>query len=164
MSGTPIIIESLFLIVSMVAFSAFAAVYTTNSSLISDLQRNTLSMLRERYQTDVKIVLAHYDAELGVVKIYVKNVGLRDIGIGELRIAELYLISSQRIELYSYSDSAGPGSWSYVVVNEFDIDGKWSRGETIEIVAVPRGSLLPGDYAVRLVLYNGFSTDGYFSV
>ncbi|MEM3906201.1 MAG: hypothetical protein QXZ17_04955 [Nitrososphaerota archaeon] len=164
MSSTPIIIESLFLIVSMVAFSAFTAVYLSNSSLISDFQRSSLSALRDRYQTDVRIVFAFYDADHGSLRIFVKNVGNKDISKGELRLIDLYLISSQRVERYSYSDDGAPGSWVYRLINDFDMDGKWSRGETVEITVVPLSALTAGDYVVRIVLHNGLSFDGYFSL
>lgn len=164
MSGVPIIVESLFLIVSMVIFSAFAAVYVSNSSMINDFQRNSLNSLKDRYQTEVRIVLSLYDAENGLLRIFVKNIGMKDISLGELMLSDLYLISNQLVERYSYSDERVRGTWSCRLINDFDMDGKWSRGETIEINAVPPSPLGSGDYVVRLVLYNGLSFDGYFSV
>ncbi len=164
MSGSSVIIESLFLVVSIVAFSAFAAAYSSNSSLLNDFQRASLRDLKERYQTDVKIVLSIYDADAGVVKIFVKNTGMREFSLGEVSLIEVYLISSRMIEVYSYSEMVSRGKWSIEYMNDADLDGKWSRGETIVIIAVPSSHLGIGDYVVRLVLFNGLSFDGYFSV
>jgi hypothetical protein len=154
--------EAILLIVSVVVIAGFSTIYSSSVSSIGDALRAQARELKERVETRLVVAAVHYDAAAGELLIYVKNVGRRGLGGGELSAVSVYLYSRGFFEHYVYGD--GPGSWSYEIVADSHSNDVLDWSDTILITARPRAGLGGGTYVARLVTPWGGSIEAVFSV
>ena len=158
MAGGYVVIEAIFLISAIVAASAFS---TTIYSMINDIgqiQRENLAKVKNEITTEFRIIFAYGVAGGNTVKLWVKNVGGDSLPDSLIRLSDIYLKTPSNVLRIPY------GGWVYSIVNDENSDGRWGLGETLEITVTLDAPLETGDYTVKFVAYNGFTSSYFFSV
>ncbi len=158
MSSGYIIVEAIFLISAIIAASAFS---TTMYSMINDInqiQKENLQKVKNKITTSFKIIFAYGKAGNSSIVIWVKNLGGENLQNSLIRLFDIYVKTPSDIIRLSQGD------WTYSIVNDVNVDGRWGFGETLEMVINLGSPLAKGDYTVKLVSYNGQVSSYSFSV
>ncbi|MBN1761962.1 MAG: hypothetical protein JW878_02620 [Methanomicrobia archaeon] len=139
---------------SMLASAVIPALNRATSSVVS-----SSAQLGERIETSIDIIEEANDTTHEY--IWVKNTGASEIA--QIESSDIFfgeMGEFQRIP-YNSSRSVTP-SWNYSIEND-DGDGRWDIGETIN-VTIAMSEITAGDYYVKMVLFNGISTEDKFSI
>lgn len=139
----------------MLVSAVYPAMHRATSSVIS-----TSEKLGERIGTSIDIIAEANQSSY--VYVWVKNTGASEIPQVEKSDVFFGKINEfQRIPFNS-TLSVTP-SWNYSIEND-DSDQRWDVGETLKITINSSTSITPGNYYVKIVLYNGISDEDKFSI
>ncbi len=158
--GYSIISEGLVLIAAVIAATSMAMAVISNLHQLQELQSSVVRDLRDRSMTKVAVVAviespSHSGHEL---RVYLKNVGQRELTLSDLHGMTAMIVSSSWSGVLRYSADGSPGTWS--------IEGSLRavpRGETFVIRLHLSTSLGRGEHVLRLVLPNGALFEEVFS-
>ena len=151
--------EAILLIGVIIAAVALSQSFITSMAVIQQKTMSSTASMGEKLNTDVKLIFAA-QADLGIIKIWVKNIGVATIFEGSIRDSDVFFGKEGNFQRYDFSET-GEG-WTYVLLQE--TDNGWRPGETMEIDLTPSTLLEPGDYYVRFVTYNGVKSEFFFSI
>lgn len=153
--------ESFVTIAAIVLAVIFSSAVVVNIQQINNVQSIMTSSIKDKMETDVKIVFASISGEL--VYVYVKNIGVNSIPVELISRGDLYFGLRGRENYIPFNLTSYP-TWNYYLINDVDRDEYLDPGETIELLIHLNETLVSGDYHVRYVTYNGVIIDYYFSI
>jgi archaellum component FlaG (FlaF/FlaG flagellin family) len=158
--GYSVISEGLVLIAAVVAATSMAMAVISNLQQLQELQSSIVRDLRDRAATKLAVVaVIESPSQPGqVFRVYLKNVGLRELTLAELQKMTAMIVSNSWAGVLRYSADGSPGTWS--------IEGEVRtvlRGETFVIRLHMPTSLGKGEHVLRLVLPNGSFFEEVFS-
>jgi archaellum component FlaG (FlaF/FlaG flagellin family) len=158
--GYSVISEGLVLIAAVIAATSMAMAVISNLQQLQELQSSIVRDLRDRAATKLAVVaVIESPSQPGqVFRVYLKNVGLRELTLAELQGMTVMIVSSSWTGVLRYSADGSPGTWS--------IEGSVRavlRGETLAIRLQLPTSLGRGEHVLRLVLPNGSLFEEVFS-
>ena len=163
---TTIVSESIITIAVVVAASIFATALATGFQTFTDAQKALLLEVKEELKVKVEIIFADGNITENTIKVWIKNVGERSIAktlIG--KSADLFIEKQGETALRIPYEAQGPPTWTYILLNDVNDDGRWSPGETIEVeISLPSGFLEEGDWLIRYVTYTGATTEYVLSL
>ncbi len=148
-------------VVATIAASALAGVYFMSLGQASDIQRLQIAGMKEQLSYSCKIIYVHGRTGSNIIKLWIKNIGYKDIQESLIKRSELILAS--RSQAYYLLHGTSPPSWSYQLRNDADEDGRWDPSETIEITATLDEPLPRDDYTVKFTLFTGAECSYPFS-
>jgi archaellum component FlaG (FlaF/FlaG flagellin family) len=149
MISTAIIGIATLIIVATLIATLFPQVFE-----MAGLVRSTTGTVNDRVGTSVEVV--NYDLQgPGRLQFDVLNNGHSDIGGSAIAMTAIYLDNQTRPgNLLVRGVDASAQYWDYVLTG--DGDDQWEPGEMLEVNVVSPGySFTPGDYKLKLLLYNG---------
>jgi hypothetical protein len=153
---------------SILTIAVILAAATTSVAMIQsiyNLDSTNLSLLdtaRESALTQFKIVFASNSSSTSL-KLWVKNVGLREVDSALLGRFALFLGPRGNVRFVPFNASQAP-SWSYALVNDLDSDSWVDPGESFEISVSWSGELPGGDWYARLTTPAGAVSEYTFSL
>jgi len=153
--------EAILGIAAIIVAAALAGTYITNLNQMMDVQKVQLAWLKDESYHKCKILLVYARNDSNVVKLWVKNTGMRALSPSLIEKSELMILGENGIHYLLFKDS--PEHWNYTLLNDSDSDGKWDPGETILLAAHLNSSLGRGDYEASFILYNGVKCSSQFS-
>jgi hypothetical protein len=158
--GYSVISEGLVLIAAVIAATSMAMAVISNLQQLQELQSSIVRDLRDRAATKLAVVaVIESPSQPGqVFRVYLKNVGLRELTLAELQGMTAMIVSNSWAGVLRYSADGSPGTWS--------IEGEVRtvlRGETFVIRLQLPTSLRRGEHVLRLVLPNGSFFEEVFS-
>ena len=158
--GYSIVSEGLVLIAAVIAATSMAMAVISNLHQLQELQSSVVRDLRDRAMTKLAVVaVIESPSQPGQeFRIYIKNVGLRELTLAELQGMTAMIVSSSWTGVLRYSADGSPGTWSV----EGDVRTVL-RGETFVIRMHLPTSLGRGEHVLRLVLPNGSLFEEVFS-
>jgi archaellum component FlaG (FlaF/FlaG flagellin family) len=125
--------------------------------------KSTAGTANDRMGTSVLVV--NHDLQTpGRLQFDVLNNGRSEIGTSAIDMSAVYL-DNQTLpgNLLARGVDASAQYWEYVVTG--DGNGEWDPGEMLELTVVsPAYSFTPGDYKLKLLLYNGASEQYGFTI
>lgn len=130
---------------------------------MSGLVKSTTGSANDRIGTSV-LVVNHDLPAPGRLQFDVLNNGQSEIGTPAIDMSAVYL-DNQTLpgNLLVRGVDASAQYWEYVVTG--DGDGEWDPGEMLELTVVsPAYSFVPGDYKLKLLLYNGAGEQYGFTI
>ncbi|MHC1628809.1 MAG: hypothetical protein ACXQTI_08265 [Candidatus Nezhaarchaeales archaeon] len=157
------VMTEVMLTVAIATIAAFlAASFYSSMSSFYDVYRMAIGVEKEKALTNIEIIFAT-NVSSSEAKIWVKNIGQKPITRSLIAKASLIFGPTAECQLLGYNTTVAP-YWTFSLASDFDHDGAWDPSETIEIDVIWDTTLAPGDYYVKLILYNGVSDDYYFSI
>ena len=144
-------------IVVMLINGAFPAMSRTTYAYDSYSKR-----LEEKIKTDIKII-HEMNESMTVEDVWIKNVGTGELLVAQIEDLDLFFGPSTNFQRIPFNNSTSP-SWSYVLENDGDSDGRWDTGETIKVTISMDSSFTTGEYYVKVVSTAGISASDYFSI
>lgn len=156
-----LMMEVVLAIVSIIVASTIASVYISNMNQAMDLQRLQLTKMKQEIEYDCKIVFAYSYKSSNIVKLWVKNTGVKQIPSQLITYSEIILISSDNIMYLLSGDYSS--NWSYNILNDLDGDDRWDPSETLEIRLKLNETIGEGDHFIKLILFNGRLCEYAFS-
>ncbi|MCS7132697.1 MAG: hypothetical protein NZ918_03115 [Aigarchaeota archaeon] len=153
--------ESILGIAAIIIAAALAGTYIANLDQMMDIQRTQLMWIRDETSHRCKILLAHADHDSNVVKLWVKNIGVRAVSPSLVEKSELMILSENGAHYLLFGNSSE--YWDYTLLNDSDLDGKWDPGETILLTTYLDSPLGRGDHRASFILYNGVECSYQFS-
>lgn len=156
-----LMMEVVLAIVSIIVASTIASVYISNMNQAMDLQRLQLTKMKQEIEYDCKIVFAYSYKSSNIVKLWVKNTGVKQIPTQLITYSEIILISSDNIR-YLLNGDYSP-NWNYNILNDLDGDNRWDPSETLEIRIKLNETIGEGDHSIKLILFNGRLCEYAFS-
>ena len=113
-----------------------------------------------RMRTDFKIVNSYTKDESKEAQIFIKNLGSTSLGDAEIRSADVYIVTPDKLVNPSYG--AGTDNWVYSIKNSDN--SKWDNGETLEIGINMSDSFdATKTYTFQFVLPNGVQRSAEFT-
>jgi len=156
-----ILSESILGIAAIVIAAALAGTYIANLNQMMDIQRVQLAWIKDESYHRCKILLVYAGNSSNVVKLWVKNTGIRALPPSLIEKSELMILSENEIHYLLFDGS--PEYWNYTLLNDHDLDGRWDPGETILLTAHLDSTLGRGDHEASFILYNGVKCSSQFS-
>ena len=156
-----ILSESILGIAAIIIAAALAGTYIANLNQMMDIQRVQLAWIKDESYHRCKILLVYARNNSNVVKLWVKNTGMRALPPSLIEKSELMILSENEIHYLLFDGS--PEYWNYTLLNDHDLDGRWDPGETILLTAHLDSTLGRGDHEVSFILYNGVKCSSQFS-
>jgi hypothetical protein len=143
--GYSVISEGLVLIAAVIAATSMAMAVISNLQQLQELQSSIVRDLRDRAATKLAVVaVIESPSQPGqVFRVYLKNVGLRELTLAELQGMTAMIVSNSWAGVLRYSADGSPGTWS--------IEGEVRtvlRGETFVIRLHMPTSLGRGEHHV----------------
>jgi len=149
---------------AIVAIAAIIIVTVLISGLIPNIYtaafgiQSTAAEAGDRVSTSV-LVTNYYLAAPGIVELDMLNNGKGSLGESTINMSVVYLgnesMPSNRLTL---GDSGAGQYWNYNNIGRDiagDTDGNWDPGETLVVSLVSPGySFAPGEYEIKMILYN----------
>jgi len=157
-----VVAESIMVIAVIIAAAFLASAFTSILAGLGGSMAAVESSLRERSLIRVEVVFAS-NVSLHQVKVWVKNVGLKEVDQELIPKSDLFFGPAENFTRIAYASSKPP-SWTYVIADDLDGDSSWDPHETIEVTITWDTVLNPGDYMVKFVAHNGVSDDLVFSI
>lgn len=158
-----IIIDAIALISAALVVTSVLGTYYANLAVFNEASDLRIRNVKDRLLSDFVVVDLFYNSTDNSVLIFLKNVGLRDITHGELKLSEIYITSKSLHLVIPYSDVPLSGRWNYEILNDLNSDGVWGPGETVVMSARPPYQLSSGTYKVKVVMSNGVTVEETFS-
>ena len=156
-----ILSESILGIAAIIIAAALAGTYIANLNQMMDLQRAQLTWIKDESYHRCKILLVYARNDSNVVKLWVKNIGVRALSPSLIEKSELMILSESVVHYLLFGGS--PEYWNYTLLNDHDLDGRWDPGETILLTAHLDSPLGRGDHEASFILYNGVECSSQFS-
>jgi archaellum component FlaG (FlaF/FlaG flagellin family) len=158
MISTAIIGIATLIIVSTLIAALFPQVFEMAGSV-----RSITGTANDRAGTSATVV--NYDVPAAdQLQFDVLNNGQSGIVASAINMSAVYL-DNQSLpgNLLARGASTSSQYWDYVVTG--DGDGEWEPGEMLEVVVVSPGySIVPGDYQLKMLLYNGAAVQYGFTI
>lgn len=159
-----VIMSEVFITVAaIIVISVFTASFLGNMQQLRDIQILVTQSLEEKMSVDIKIVFAYANKGETTVKVWIKNVGVKGISYSLIGKGDLFFGPDGNFSYIPYNSDTLP-TWNFTVLNDVDGDGRWDRGETIQITIYLDTTLDNGDYYVRYVTYTGCYDEYQFSI
>ena len=158
-----VVSEAFLTVAAVIIISVFTAVVVGSVHQLRDVQALVTRSMSEEMMVGVKIVFANAEEGSSTVKVWVKNVGLSEIPGGLIGRGDLFFGPAGAATRIPYNATAPP-TWSFRIANDVDGDGRWDKGETIEVTIQLDYTITQGDYYVRYVAYTGCYSEYSFSV
>ena len=148
-------------IASVICAAGFVAAVTPSILSAGDPVVSSTNVLKERIDTNVKIIHAASNPGGTEVYIWIKNVGDNRISSNLVGNSDLFFGESGNFMRIPYDETGtGVPSWSYSIENG---GTGWQKGDTIKITV--RTSVSSGnEYFIKFITYNGVSDEDYFAV
>ena len=139
---------------SLLISAIFPALQRASSSLVS-----SSTLLGERIETSIDIIAETNDTVQA--NIYVKNIGASSIT--QIDCSDIFFGKTNNFQRIPYDATLSlTPSWNYAIEND-NSNGNWDGGETVNITIKTSG-ITAGDYYVKMILYNGISTEDTYSI
>jgi archaellum component FlaG (FlaF/FlaG flagellin family) len=112
--GYSVISEGLVLIAAVIAATSMAMAVISNLQQLQELQSSIVRDLRDRAATKLVVVaVIESPSQPGqVFRVYLKNVGLRELTLAELQGMTAMIVSNSWAGVLRYSTDGSPGTWS----------------------------------------------------
>jgi len=145
------------------AFAFVSAVYPSVISAGDPIMSRSDAM-GDQILTDMEILHETTGAEGTEIRVWIKNVGCKEISSGMIPESDLFFGEAGNFERIPYDENgnSAPG-WSYLIEQNGDED--WDKGETLLIRIKPADLPVSGEkYFIKFSTYNGVSEEAYFTV
>ncbi|MCD6511018.1 MAG: hypothetical protein J7K45_00285 [Thaumarchaeota archaeon] len=157
--STTVIAEGIVAISIIIASSMLAASLTSSFQLVNQKYMDMVSSYEERISVATEILMVSGESGGNVVRVWIKNVGVKGIDKGLIRGSSLFFGNGSGYRLIPYNSSTPP-SWNYTIANDLDGDGNWDPFETLEVTITLDYNLEGGEeYKVTFYPYTGRNGD-----
>ena len=157
--STTVIAEGIVAISIIIASSMLAASLTSSFQLVNQKYMDMVSSYEERISVATEIIMVSGESGGNVVRVWIKNVGVKGIDEGLIRGSSLFFGNGSGYGLIPYNSSTPP-SWNYTIANDLDGDGNWDPFETLEVTITLDYNLEGGEeYKVTFYPYTGRNGD-----
>lgn len=155
-------IASLIILVTLIN-GLFPDIYTAARSIAS-----TADSASDRISTSA-LVTNHYIAGPGLIELDILNNGKGILAESTINMSVLNLGNeSMPSNMLSLGDSGAGQYWNYTNIGRDsggDTDGNWDPGETLVVSVVsPDYGFAPGEYQLKMIMYNNALCQYRFSV
>lgn len=158
-----IVSEAIITIAMLIAATFVASIIITNTTTLDYLFKSNNENIKDKILVEILIIFAINNTNTSV-KIWAKNIGLKEVHIDLIPKSDLFFGPKGAFERIPHeTETSSLPKWNYTIVNN-DGDSEWDPGETLEITVLWHTTLSSGDYFVKLVLYNGASSQYVFSI
>lgn len=154
MSGS-MVSEGIVLLGIVLAASMLSQVFITSMTNIQRSSMESSKFLSDRIKTSIKIIYTTNSSS--TVKIWVKNVGSLDIAPSDIQRSDIFFGTD--LNCYTYAET-GVG-WTYRILSGAT---SWMPDDTLEVTLRPSSPLIPGQYYLSFVTYNGVKDEYTISI
>lgn len=138
--------------------AVYPSIYGMTGSITSVTQT-----VNDRMKSDIKFVYESSSDDNNLV-VWVKNTGKTQIAMSNLNRTDVFFGKNGKVMNRAGYNTIGFPKWTGSIENDNN-NGIWDPTETMKItITTDDHYFSPGDYRVRIVLYNGVYCEEYFTL